>query len=123
MTGMTGRCDALFSGRSYPISGKTVQPAVAEMDQCDGAGLDVGRVEDREVAAVLARTPDHRQQEAVALGCLVVALDEHRLRNAVAGRQQVAARPRSPAVDMDDAGKRAEHRNLRVRAGVPAMTV
>src|ERR1700726_4997998 len=97
--GMTGRRDAPFSGRSYPIAVKAVGHAVAEMNQCDGAGLDVGRVEDREVAAVLARAPDPRHKEPVPPGFLVLALHNHRLRNALSGRQHVAAEPRSLAVD------------------------
>ena len=65
--------------------------AVAKMHQRDGAGLDVGRVEDREVAAVFARAPDHRQQQAVALGSILAAFDEYRLRNAVTRPLPLAA--------------------------------
>ena len=52
---------------------------MAEMHQRDGTGLDVLRVEDGEIAAVLPRAPDHREQPAVALGGVLAALDKDRL--------------------------------------------
>ena len=52
--------------RAHPIAVKAVGHAVAELHQRDGAGFDVGGVEHREVAAVLPRAPDHREQPAVA---------------------------------------------------------
>ena len=76
---------------------------MAELHQRHRTGLDIGGVEHRKVAAILARAPDHRQQPAVAFGGILAAVDEHWLGNGVAGGQQILAEPLSLAVDMDDA--------------------
>src|SRR6266851_6839426 len=109
------------SRRADPVAVKAVGHPMSQLHQRGGTGFDVGGVEDREIAAIFPRPPDHRQQPAVALGRIVAARDEYRLRDGVAGRQQVSAKARSPAIDMHQAGQRAEHRQIRVSAGVPAM--
>src|SRR6266404_7890258 len=91
------------SRRANPIAVKAVGNAMAELHQRYGTGFDIGGVEHREIAAVFARAPDHRQQPAVALGGLIVAGDEHRFGNGVAGRQQIFAEALSLAIDMNDA--------------------
>src|ERR1700761_7766268 len=90
------------STRPHPVAVESVGHAMAEMHQCRRAGLDVTRVEHRKIAGVAARAPDHRKQPAVAFGGVLVALDEHRLRDRVARGQMIFAEPLSPAVDMDD---------------------
>src|SRR3954447_22240239 len=109
-------------GRADPIAVKTVGHAMAELHQRDGAGLDISGVEHGEVAAVLPRAPDHRQQPAIAFRGILRPLDEDRFGNGVAGRQQIMAEALSMAVHMDDAGERAEHRQPWIGAGVPAVT-
>lgn len=89
---------------------EAVGDAVAELHQGRRAGLDVGGIEHGEIAAVLPCAPNHREQPAVAFGGILGSFDENRLGDGVAGRQQVMAEPSAVAVDMDDAGERAEHR-------------
>src|SRR6202011_5306098 len=96
--------------RADPVAVKAVGHAMAEMHQRHRAGYDIPSVEHRKVAAVFPRAPDRRQQPAVALGGISTALDEHRLRNGVAGGQEIVAEPLAVAVDMHEAGERAEHR-------------
>src|SRR5436190_9490455 len=54
--------------RADPIAVETVRHAMAEMHQRDGTCFDVLRVEHREIAAILLRAPDRREQPAIALG-------------------------------------------------------
>src|SRR5690242_556134 len=110
-----------FSVRTYPIAVKTIGHAMAEMHQRHRTGLNVLGVEDREIAAVFPRAPDHRKQPAVALGSLAAALDEYRLGDGVAGGQEIVAEPLALAIDMDDARERPEHRQIGIGAGVPAV--
>src|SRR6185503_6965968 len=99
-----------------PIAVKTIRHAMAEMHPRDRAGFDVPSVEHREIAAVLLRAPDGREQPAVALARLAATFDKYRFRNGVAGRQQIVAEALALAVDMHDARERAEHRQIRVGA-------
>ena len=94
---------------------------MAEMHERRRAALDILRIEHRKIATVLPRAPDHREQPAVALGGILAALDEDGLGDGVAGRQQVITQPLTLAVGMHDAGIRAEHRQIRIGAGVPAV--
>ena len=48
--------------RADPVSVESVGDASLELNQRRRARLDIGRVEHREIAAVLPRPPDHRQQ-------------------------------------------------------------
>ena len=48
---------------------KAIRHAVGEMHQRDGAGLDIGRIEHGEVAAVLPRAIDHREQQQMRESC------------------------------------------------------
>ena len=57
----------------------------------------------------------------VAFRSILTAFDEDRLGNGVARGQQVIAKPLALAADMHDAGQRAEHRQIRIGAGVPAV--
>ena len=66
---------------------KSIGDSMSELHQGDRAGLDIGGVEYREIAAVFAAAPDRGQQPAVALGGILAALDEYRFGNGVAGRQ------------------------------------
>src|SRR5690349_3644723 len=79
------------SVRAHPIAVETVGHAVAEMHQRRGAALDVLRIEHCQVAAVLLRAPDHREQPAVALGGVLGPLDEDRLGDSVACGEQIVA--------------------------------
>src|SRR5436190_3466012 len=72
------------SVRTDPVAMKSIGHAVAEMHQRGGTCFDVLRVEHRKVAAVLARAPHHREQPAVALSCILAALDKDRLGDGVA---------------------------------------
>src|SRR5207247_4664145 len=107
--------------RADPIAVEAVGHAMAEMHQRDGTGFDILRVEHGKIAAVLPRAPDRGKQPAIALGGVSAAFDKHRLGNSIAGGQEIMAKTLALAVDMDDAGQRAEHRQIRVSAGVPAM--
>src|SRR5665647_983310 len=109
------------SERADPIAVKAVGHPVSELHQSDRPGLDIAGSEDREIAAIFTGTPDRRQQPAVALGGILAVGDEYRLGDGVAGRQEIFAAPRAPAVDMHDAGQRADHRQVRIGAGVPAV--
>src|SRR5262249_45506761 len=62
------------------------------------------------------------EQPAVALSGVLAPLDEHRLGNGVADGKQILAEPLAIAVDMDDAGKSAKQRLIRIGAGVPAVS-
>ena len=94
---------------------------MAEMHQRHRAGVDVLRIEDREIAAVFPRAPDGCKQPATAFGGLRAAFDKHRLRNGVACGEQIFGEALSIAVDMDDPGEGAEHRQIGIGAGVPAV--
>src|SRR6266705_6510535 len=109
------------SRRTDPVAMKSIGNPMPELHQGDGAGLDVGGVEYREIAAVFAAAPNRGQQPAVALGGIVAAGDEHRLGDGVAGGQQILAEARSLAIDMHHTRQRAEHRQLRIGAGVPTV--
>src|SRR6266536_2195647 len=89
---MTG-ADRLI--RPDPIAVESIWHAMAEMHQRYWTRLDIFRIEHRKIAAVFARAPDRRQQ--------------------------VLAEPFAAAVDMHDAGQRAERRQIGVGAGVPAV--
>src|SRR5882757_4588320 len=65
--------------RADPIAVESIGHAMAEMHQRRRTCLDIGGVEDGEVAAVLAGAPHHREQPAVALGGVTAARDEDRL--------------------------------------------
>src|SRR6202521_2873692 len=91
------------SRRTNPVAVKAVGYAMAELHQRHRTCFDIAGVEDGEIAAVFARAPYRGQQPAVALGGLVVAGDEDRLRNRIAGGQQILPAARSLAVDMHDA--------------------
>src|SRR6266446_7492846 len=88
----------VHSRRTNPIAVKAVGNAMAELHQRYGSDFHVGGVEYREIAAVFTRAPDHGQEPAVALGCIIATRDEHRLGDGVAGRQQIFAEARSPAI-------------------------
>ena len=64
---------------------------MTEPRQRHRACVDFGGIEHRKVAAIFACPPHHRQQPAIALDGILAAGHEHRLRNSVAGRQQIAA--------------------------------
>src|SRR5260370_35831796 len=87
------------SSRTDPIAMKSIGDSMSELHQGDGAGLDVGGVEYREIAAVFAASPDRGQQPAVTLGGIVSAGDEHRLGDGVSGRHHRLGGARSPAID------------------------
>src|SRR6266568_8282708 len=106
---------------THPIAMKSIGNPMPELHQGDGAGLDVGGVEYREIAAVFAAAPDRGQQPAVTLGGIAAAGDEHRLGDGVAGGQQILAEARSLAIDMHHTRQRAEHRQLGIGAGVPTV--
>src|SRR6201999_2276566 len=91
-----------YSIRSHPIAVEAIRHAMAEMHQRRRTSLDVARIEHREIAGVAARAPDHREQPAVAFGCVLIALDEPRLGDRVARGQMIFAEPLSIAVDMGD---------------------
>src|SRR5579863_5791238 len=114
---------SLTLGGADPVAVKTIGHAVAEMHQRNGTGLDVGRVENGELADVLGRAPHRREQPAVALGGVLGSLDEHGLRDAVAEGEEIFGEPFALAVDMGDAGKALEHCDVGVGAGVPAMLI
>src|ERR1700704_3369452 len=114
-------CTTLPLSRPHPIAMKTIGNAMAKMHQRDGAGLDISGIEYRKIAAVFPRAPDRGEQPAVAFRGVGAAFDKDSFRNGVAGGQQVVAEPLAVAVDMHDAGQRAEHRQIRVGAGVPAV--
>ena len=61
--GHDGGCRAVHftSRRAHPIAVKAVGHPMPELHQRHRAGLDVGGVEDREIAAVFARPPDRGQ--------------------------------------------------------------
>src|SRR5665647_1374876 len=109
------------SERADPIAVKAIRHPVSELHQRHRPGRDIAGSEDREIAAIFTGTPDRRQQPAVALGGILAAGDEYRLGDGVAGRQEIFAEPPAPAVDMHDAGQRADHRQVRIGAGVPAV--
>src|SRR5580692_8179931 len=111
------------SRRADPIAVKTIWHAVAEMHQRYRSRLDIGGVEDSEVACVLLRPPHRREQPAVALGSVLASLHKDRLGDAVAKRQEIFAEALALAVDVRDAGKAFEHRQFRIGAGVPAVMV
>src|SRR5256885_5359273 len=108
---------------TYQMALKAIRHAMAEMHQRDGTCFDVLRVEHREIAAILLRAPDRREQPAIALGGVSPAFDEHRFGNRIAGGPQIMPTPPAPTVDMHDAGQRAEHPQIRTGAGGPAMAV
>src|SRR5260370_36888813 len=75
------------SHRTDPIAMKSIGNPMPELHQGDGAGLHIGGVEYREIAAVFAAAPDRGQQPAVTLGGLVAAGDKERPRDGeAAGR-------------------------------------
>src|SRR5947208_16588434 len=111
------------SRRTDPIAVKAIRHAMAEMHQRDGTCFDVLRVEHREIAAILLRAPDRREQPAIALGGVSPAFDEHRFGNRVAGGQQIMPEPLALAVYMHESGQRSEPRQLGIGAGVQAMAV
>src|SRR5205814_9101387 len=80
-----GMTASLALRRADPIAVKAIRHAMAEMHQRDGTCFDVLRVEHREIAAILLRAPDRREQPAIPLGGVSAALDEHRFGNRVAG--------------------------------------
>src|SRR5690242_17168948 len=86
--------------RADPVAVKTIGHAMAEMHQRHRTCLDILRVEHREVTAVLLRAPDGGEQPAIALGRISATFDKYRLRNGVAGGQQIVAEPFAFAVDM-----------------------
>src|SRR4051794_1069424 len=121
---MAGSSPAMtISGRSHPIAMKAVRNTSPQLHHRRGACLDIAGVEHRKIAAVFAGAPDHREQPAIAFGGAGPAFDEYRLGNGVAGWEQIPAAPRSLAIDMNHARQRAEGRQIRVGAGVPAMVV
>src|SRR3954447_21811276 len=71
--------------RPHPIAMESIGHTMAEMYQRRRAGVDVLRIEDREIAAVFPRAPDRCKQPAAAFGGLRAAFDKHRLRNGVSG--------------------------------------
>src|ERR1700688_1330815 len=71
--------------RPDPIAVKAVGHPVPELHQREGTSLNIGGVEDREVATVLGCAPDRCQQPAIALGGIVPAGDEYRFGDGVAG--------------------------------------
>ena len=68
--GMTKPGSAFACGlvRPDPVAVKTVGHAMAEMHQRDRTRLDIAGVEHSQIAAVLSRAPDRREQPAVAFG-------------------------------------------------------
>src|ERR1700749_1284219 len=95
--------EALY--RPHPIAMKAGGHPMAQLHQCDRAGVDISGIEYRKVAAVFTRAPDRGEQPAVALRGVMAAGDEYRFRDRIAGRQQIVAEPRPLAVDMHQAGK------------------
>src|SRR6185437_5982841 len=58
------RCISGFvapSRRRNPVAVKAVGHPVPQLYERNGAGFDVGGIEDREVAAIFVGAPDHRQ--------------------------------------------------------------
>src|ERR1700737_4770237 len=100
------------STRPHPVAVESIGHAVAEMHQRRRAGLDIARIEHREIAGVGPRAPHHGEQPAVAFGCVLLALDEHPLRDRGARGQMIFAEPPSLAVYMGDAAKAAADKRL-----------
>ena len=94
--------------RAHPVTVESIGHASLELNQRRRARLDIGRVEHREIAAVLPRTPDHRQQPTLAFFSIVAALNKHRLGDGIACRQQILAATRTAAIDVNQTGQRAK---------------
>jgi hypothetical protein len=77
--------------RADPVTVESVGDASLELNQRRRARLDIGRVEHREIAAVLPRPPDHRQQPTLAFGSIVAAFNKHRLGDGIACLQLILA--------------------------------
>ncbi len=77
---------------------KPVGHPMRQLHQRDGAGLDIPGIEHRQIAAVFAAAVNSSEHPAIALGRVVAPCHEHRLGDAIAGRQLLMPHSRTRAV-------------------------
>lgn len=108
---------------------KTERHVMRKLGNADGAFLESGRIEDREIAAPLVAAIDRGEQITVAFVCRCMARDENRLRESVARGQTNRRLPpgRKIAVrehiEAGDVGGRALGREIAVAMAAERETL